>query len=66
MNKPVVVIDSEKVRITDLGNGNSEFWNKTDNTKEIYGNAEIYAALLAMEAKETPIYRIAAYKHKNH
>jgi hypothetical protein len=66
MKKPFVVIDSEKIRITDLQNGTSEIWDKTENRKEIYSNSDIYASLLSLKTKETPIRQITTYKHKNH
>ncbi|MGC2239166.1 MAG: hypothetical protein WA584_23625 [Pyrinomonadaceae bacterium] len=65
MKKPFVIVDSEKVRVTDLHNGTSEIWNKVDDTKAVYRNTDIRATLLAMKAKEAPIHKIVAYKHKN-
>lgn len=66
MKKPFVVINSEKIRITDLQNGTSEIWIKEENTKEIYSNADIYRELLIIKANETPLDPVTAYKHRNH
>lgn len=65
MKKPFVVIDTDKVRVTDLRDGTSEIWDKEKNTIEIYKNSDIVATLL--EERETKNFiPVTAYEHKGH